>query len=74
MRGYVRPATALPIGLRYADDRAQDKILVVDDDLRLRDLLQRYLTEQGFGVHTVPDAAAWTSCSGASASICWCST
>src|SRR5712664_1765675 len=34
------------------------KILVVDDDLRLRDLLQRYLTEQGFGVHTVPDAAS----------------
>src|SRR6266704_3288400 len=33
------------------------KILVVDDDLRLRDLLQRYLTEQGFGVHTVSDAA-----------------
>src|ERR1700752_4057030 len=33
------------------------RILVVDDDLRLRDLLQRYLTEQGFGVHTVPDAA-----------------
>src|SRR6266478_9710936 len=32
------------------------KILVVDDDLRLRDLLQRYLTEQGFGVHTVSDA------------------
>src|SRR6266853_1061394 len=25
MRGYVRPAAALPIGLRYADDRAQDK-------------------------------------------------
>src|SRR5438552_1691360 len=25
MRGYVRPAGALPIGLRYADDRAQDK-------------------------------------------------
>ncbi len=33
------------------------KILVVDDDLRLRDLLQRYLTEQGFGVTTVSDAA-----------------
>ncbi|HLQ00776.1 MAG TPA: response regulator, partial [Burkholderiales bacterium] len=33
------------------------KILVVDDDLRLRDLLQRYLTEQGFAVHTVSDAA-----------------
>jgi two-component system phosphate regulon response regulator OmpR len=34
------------------------KILVVDDDLRLRDLLKRYLGEQGFGVDTVPDAAA----------------
>src|SRR5258708_25843919 len=33
------------------------KILVVDDDLRLRDLLQRYLTEQGFAVHTVSDGA-----------------
>jgi two-component system phosphate regulon response regulator OmpR len=32
------------------------KILVVDDDLRLRDLLQRYLTEQGFIVTTVSDA------------------
>jgi len=32
------------------------KILVVDDDLRLRDLLQRYLTEQGFMVTTVSDA------------------
>ncbi len=34
------------------------KILVVDDDLRLRDLLQRYLTEQGFAVSTSPDALA----------------
>src|SRR5882724_2447052 len=25
MRGYVHPAAAVPIGLRYADDRAQDK-------------------------------------------------
>ncbi len=36
----------------------RQKILVVDDDLRLRDLLKRYLTEQGFAVETVPDAAA----------------
>jgi two-component system phosphate regulon response regulator OmpR len=36
---------------------SKTKILVVDDDLRLRDLLQRYLTEQGFAVHTVSDAA-----------------
>jgi two-component system phosphate regulon response regulator OmpR len=34
------------------------KILVVDDDLRLRDLLKRYLGEQGFAVDTVPDGGA----------------
>ena len=33
------------------------RILVVDDDLRLRDLLKRYLSEQGFAVKTVSDAA-----------------
>ena len=32
------------------------KILVIDDDARLRDLLSRYLTEQGFQVATLPDA------------------
>jgi two-component system phosphate regulon response regulator OmpR len=32
------------------------KILVVDDDVRLRDLLSRYLTEQGFQVTTLPDS------------------
>jgi two-component system OmpR family response regulator len=36
----------------------RQKILVVDDDLRLRDLLKRYLSEQGFAVDTAPDAAA----------------
>ncbi len=35
---------------------AKKKILVVDDDLRLRDLLNRYLGEQGFAVKTVSDA------------------
>ena len=34
------------------------RILVVDDDLRLRDLLKRYLGEQGFAVDTVPDTAS----------------
>jgi len=33
------------------------RILVVDDDLRLRDLLKRYLTEQGFAADTVADGA-----------------
>lgn len=32
------------------------KILVVDDDKRLRDLLQRYLGEQGFSVRTAENA------------------
>jgi two-component system phosphate regulon response regulator OmpR len=36
---------------------AKSKILVVDDDLRLRDLLKRYLSEQGFGVQVAQDAA-----------------
>ncbi len=32
------------------------KILMVDDDARIRELLQRYLTEQGFEIKTVADA------------------
>jgi len=36
----------------------KSRILVVDDDLRLRDLLERYLTEQGFAVQAVADASA----------------
>ena len=37
---------------------AERKILVVDDDQRLRDLLQRYLGEQGFVVKTAENAEA----------------
>jgi len=32
------------------------RILVVDDDARLRELLSRYLQEQGFSVKAVGDA------------------
>lgn len=32
------------------------KILVVDDDIRLRELLQRYLSDQGFSVKVAADA------------------
>ncbi|MDO8293928.1 MAG: two-component system response regulator OmpR [Gallionella sp.] len=39
-------------------DSRNSKILVVDDDLRLRQLLERYLTDQGFSVRAAPDAAA----------------
>lgn len=31
------------------------KILMVDDDLRMRELLQRYLTDQGFNIKSVSD-------------------
>ena len=34
----------------------QDRILIVDDDVRLRALLERYLTEQGFHVRAVGDS------------------
>ncbi|TBR12882.1 MAG: two-component system response regulator OmpR [Rugosibacter sp.] len=34
-----------------------NKILVIDDDLRLRQLLDRYLSDQGFSVKVVPDGA-----------------
>lgn len=34
------------------------KILVVDDDVRLRELLVRYLGEQGYAVQAAPDAVA----------------
>jgi two-component system, OmpR family, phosphate regulon response regulator OmpR len=37
---------------------ADKKILVVDDDKRLRELLQRYLSEQGFTVKSAEDAEA----------------
>jgi two-component system phosphate regulon response regulator OmpR len=37
-------------------NETKPKILVVDDDLRLRQLLERYLSEQGFAVKAVPDA------------------
>jgi two-component system phosphate regulon response regulator OmpR len=34
------------------------RVLVVDDDLRLRDLLKRYLTGEGYNCDTVPDVQA----------------
>ena len=40
----------------------QPHILVVDDDQRLRDLLRRFLTDQGFMTATAADAAeAWSA-------------
>lgn len=36
----------------------KSQLLIIDDDPGIRDLLSRYLTEQGFGVHAVEDATA----------------
>ena len=49
---------AQPARMSRTQPAPRRRILVVDDDLRLRDLLRRYLGEQGFAVDTVPDAAA----------------
>jgi two-component system, OmpR family, phosphate regulon response regulator OmpR len=38
--------------------RPRNKILVVDDDARLRELLKRYLGEQGFAIETAQDGVA----------------
>ncbi|HRL37323.1 MAG TPA: two-component system response regulator OmpR, partial [Ottowia beijingensis] len=35
-----------------------DKIVVVDDDARIRDLLRRYLAQEGFEVIVAEDAKA----------------
>jgi len=37
-------------------EQNQPRILVVDDDIRMRELLQRYLTEQGFSIKTAGDS------------------
>ena len=37
-----------------------DKILVVDDDARIRDLLRRYLTQEGFEVFLAEDGKSLT--------------
>jgi two-component system phosphate regulon response regulator OmpR len=43
------------------------RILVVDDDRRLRDLLHQFLSDQGFSVQTAADATAMDAVLGSSA-------
>ena len=43
--------------MNQAAQRA-DKILVVDDDSRIRELLKRYLTQEGFDVSLAEDGKA----------------
>ena len=37
-----------------------DKILIVDDDVRIRDLLRRYLVQEGFDVLQAEDGKSLT--------------
>jgi two-component system, OmpR family, phosphate regulon response regulator OmpR len=46
-----------PLTVRNLEGRA-DKVLVVDDDARIRDLLRRYLTQEGFEVVLAEDGRA----------------
>ncbi len=41
-------------------NESHGKILIVDDDMRIRALLERYLKEQGFAVITLPDGRKLT--------------
>lgn len=49
-----RPAGPIIPGM----STARTRVVVVDDDPRLRELLSRYLADQGFAVRTVGDGAA----------------
>ena len=46
-------------------------ILVVDDDQRLRDLLDRFLTDNGYNVTTAGDATRRVPACGACVSTLW---
>ena len=39
-------------------NQRHDRVLVVDDDARIRDLLRRYLSQEGFEVLLAEDAKA----------------
>ena len=44
--------------MNTAANARPDRIVVVDDDARIRDLLRRYLTQEGFEVLLAEDAKA----------------
>ena len=53
----VLSAGAIFVTIHFPMAELKTRILVVDDDQRLRDLLVRYLGGEGFEVKAVPDAA-----------------
>ena len=55
----ISPVTFFKAPMTQTPDRP-DKILVVDDDARIRDLLKRYLTQEGFEVLLAEDGKSLT--------------
>ena len=55
-------------------DSDRPHILVVDDDDRLRELLRKYLSENGFMVAAARDAAEARAKLASITSTCWSST
>ena len=51
-------------------ETTKKKLLVIDDDPRLRELLLRYLTEQGFDVDAYADASQLENVCSAIARTC----
>jgi two-component system phosphate regulon response regulator OmpR len=47
----------MAVAINRTDDQP-DKVLIVDDDARIRDLLRRYLTQEGFEVMMAEDGKA----------------
>jgi len=57
---YRRPASgARESAILYSKSMNNKHILVVDDDPGLRELLQQYLSEQGYSVDAVADGSRW---------------
>lgn len=54
--GQLLTFLAQALTMRDMETKERFRILVVDDDARLRNLLERYLDEQGFAVKAVADA------------------
>jgi FixJ family two-component response regulator len=50
------------------------RIIVLDDEAELRNMLQRFLTGHGFQVRPWPTASSSTATCSANRTTCWCWT
>src|SRR3954452_4663294 len=54
----IAVVTFLEVAMSTTPNQRADRIAVVDDDARIRDLLRRYLTQEGFEVLLAEDSKA----------------